>query len=283
VGLVIFDAFNTLVTAHPEYRHTFLEGLARAGLEHSPPLLSELQAASEGIDHSARSRSRDCYVAWAAETLRLARQPGQCDRPGFAARIVPALEQLHQAPMIQMPGAENCLARLKTAGYQIAVCSNWGWDLDTDLQPTGLAGHIDTCVPSAQVGFRKPHVRIYQAALDASDSRADSAVFIGDNFRTDVMGPQSVGIRSILLASLPTAGFDGEHAQSLTAVAELLVGQLRRPGSHRFRRTVYVPANGRSLPDGKQLTRSRSATQPPLWLPGRWRPSVHRRKPAAAH
>lgn len=140
--------------------------------------------------------------------------------------------------MTQMPGAEDCLARLKIAGYQIAVCSNWGWDLDTDLQPTGLAEYIDICAPSAQVGFRKPHVRIYQATLDASDSRADNAVFIGDNLRTDVMGPQRAGIRSILLASSPAAGFDGEHAQSLAAVAELLVRQLRPRGSHRLRGTV---------------------------------------------
>ena len=111
MDLVIFDAFNTLVTAHPGYRNTFLDGLTQAGLEPSLPLLAEFQAASEGIDHSTWSRSRDSYVAWAAETLRLAKQANQSEDARFAARIVPALEQMHQAPMVQMPGAEDCLAR----------------------------------------------------------------------------------------------------------------------------------------------------------------------------
>lgn len=222
VDLVIFDAFNTLVTAHPDYRNTFLDGLVQAGLEPSWPLLAEFQAASEGFDHSAWSRSRDSYVAWAADTLGLANQPDHCERPGFAGRIVPALEQMHQAPMVQMPGAEACLARLKNAGCKIAVCSNWGWDLRADLRPTGLAGYVDAYVTSAQVGFRKPHPRIYQAALDANDARAENALFVGDNVRTDVLGPQNAGMRAILLTSSPAEDFGGQHARSLVAVAQLL-------------------------------------------------------------
>jgi putative hydrolase of the HAD superfamily len=222
VDLVIFDAFNTLVTAHPDYRTTFLDGLAQAGLEASLPLLAEFQAASEGIDHSAWSRSRDSYVAWTAETLQLATQTSHRERPGFAARIVPALEQMYQAPMVQMPGAEDCLARLKQAGCTIAVCSNWGWDLRPDLRPTGLSSYIDSYVTSARVGVRKPHPGIYQATLDGNDSCAANAVFVGDNVRTDVLGPQTAGIRAILLASSPDEDFGGEHARTLAAVAELL-------------------------------------------------------------
>jgi FMN phosphatase YigB (HAD superfamily) len=69
--LVIFDAFNTLVTARPGSTATFLDGLARAGLDVSPSLLAEFQAASEGLDHSAWSASRQSYVEWAAATLSL--------------------------------------------------------------------------------------------------------------------------------------------------------------------------------------------------------------------
>ena len=222
VELAIFDAFDTLVTAHPDYRNTFLDGLTQAGLEPSLTLLAHFQAASEGLDHSAWSRSRDSYVAWASETLCLAKQADHREDARFAARIVPALEQMHQAPMVQLPGAEECLARLKHAGCTIAVCSNWGWDLRADLRPTGLAAYIDTYVTSAQVGFRKPHPRIYRAALEANGSSADEAIFVGDNVRADVVGPQNAGIRAILLTSAPDEDFGGEHARSLAAVAELL-------------------------------------------------------------
>jgi FMN phosphatase YigB (HAD superfamily) len=50
-GLVIFDAFNTLVTAHPGSRKTFLAGLAQAGLDATASILAALQLASQGLDH----------------------------------------------------------------------------------------------------------------------------------------------------------------------------------------------------------------------------------------
>ena len=235
--LVIFDAFNTLVTAHQQHRSTFLRGLARAGLQPSPLLLAQLQRLSEGFDHSAQSRSRESYVAWTRETLGLA---GRRADPAFRPRIVPALEQLHQAPMVPMPGAEDCLARLKDAGFRIAICSNWGWDLKADLRPAGLAGHIDTYVSSAEAGFRKPHPRIYQAALEASQSCAENAVFVGDNLRTDILGPENAGIRPIFLTSSLPQSFGGEHADSLAAVAELLIGAeiLNRRTASASRRSI---------------------------------------------
>lgn len=222
MDLVIFDAFNTVVTSHPDFRGTFLDGLAEAGLDPSPALLKDLQAASEGIAHVERSVSRASYQDWASETLRLAGLFGPSQPPAFASRIVPALEQLHQAQMVQMPGAEACLAALKAGGYQIAICSNWGWDLRRDFQPTGLVGYIDCFVSSARVGFRKPHARIYDAVLTAGAVRAENAVFIGDDFRADVQGPRRAGIRAIHLTSSPAADPDSEHASSLDAVPVLL-------------------------------------------------------------
>ena len=221
--LAIFDAFNTLVTAHHENRTTFLAGLSRVGLAASAALLAELQVASEGLDHSAWSGSRDTYVAWATATLRRIAQVGVAEDSALAPFVVPALEQLHQAPMVAVPGAAACLATLKGAGFEIAMCSNWGWDLRADLEGTGLVADIDYLVTSAQAGFRKPHPHIYQATLGLAGFSAKGAVFVGDSLRTDVLGPQAADIRSVLLASAPMEGFEGEQAGSLAAVTRLLI------------------------------------------------------------
>jgi hypothetical protein len=45
--------------------------------------------------------------------------------------------------MTALPGAVACLRTLRAAGFAIAVCFNWGWDLQDDLQGTGLVGEID--------------------------------------------------------------------------------------------------------------------------------------------
>jgi FMN phosphatase YigB (HAD superfamily) len=210
-GLVIFDAFNTLVTSRRGSKRTFLAGLVQTGIRTSTAMLADLQVASEGLDHSRWSCSRTAYCSWTAETLvalaqvsvglgtDLGRVP-LTDLVGqLAPQVVPALEQWHQAPMVALPGAGDCLARLKRAGFAIALCSNWGWDLAADLAGTGLAGYIDVFVTSAEAGYRKPHERIYQATLEMAGFRAEDAVFVGDSLRTDAVGPQRARIRSVLV------------------------------------------------------------------------------------
>jgi putative hydrolase of the HAD superfamily len=223
-GLVIFDAFNTLVTSRRDSKGTFSAGLEEAGLRVSPPVLASLQAASEGLDHSAWSGSREAYAGWAASVLSELRQAAWPGKGELNRCIVPALEQLHQAPMVAMPGARACLKRLKSAGFTTAICSNWGWDLHEDLSRTGVLEYVDYLVSSAQAGYRKPHPRIYQSVLSLAGCTAKDAVFIGDSLRTDVLGPQSSGIRSLLLAPAADPAFHGEAVTSLRAVPRLLSG-----------------------------------------------------------
>jgi len=124
--------------------------------------------------------------------------------------------------MTAMPGAVDCLKTLRAAGFAIAVCSNWGWDLRDDLQGTGLVEHIDVLVPSAQAGFRKPHPNVYRSTLARAGFAAEHAVFVGDSLNTDVLGPRRVGIRSVLLAKAAADTYDGLRAVSLAAAADLL-------------------------------------------------------------
>ena len=75
-GLVIFDAFNTLVTSRPGYQETFLTGLTAVSEHASADLLTTLHAASEGLDHSGWSTSRRVYSEWTAGTLASLAQAG---------------------------------------------------------------------------------------------------------------------------------------------------------------------------------------------------------------
>lgn len=226
-GLVIFDAFNTLVTSRRGHKRTFLAGLVQAGIRASTATLADLQAASEGLDHSRWSGSREAYCGWAAETLAALAQfsaglgadlgvTGTGRVGQLTPRVVPALEQWHQAPTVALPGAADCLAKLKRAGLTIALCSNWGWDLAADLAGTGLAGYIDVFVTSAQAGYRKPHTRIYQATLERAGFMAEDAVFVGDSLRTDALGPQRAGIRSVLV----TRAQEQVHREQVASLSE---------------------------------------------------------------
>jgi len=62
----------------------------------------------------------------------------------------------------------------------------------------GLDAHVDFSMVSEEVGFHKPDVRIFKAALHrAGDILPDEAVFIGDNLDTDITGALACGIHAV--------------------------------------------------------------------------------------
>jgi putative hydrolase of the HAD superfamily len=54
-------------------------------------------------------------------------------------------------------------------------------------------------VSSAWAGARKPHPRIFDDTLAKVGVAADAAVFVGDTWGPDVVGPMSMGMRAVYL------------------------------------------------------------------------------------
>jgi putative hydrolase of the HAD superfamily len=215
--LVIFDAFNTLVRPVPGLENTFVTALGNAGIDATPAVMARLQSASAGLEHREWSRSRADYVDWTAATLR---KLTPSTIAAAAPRIIPALEQWHQAPMQMFPDVAGCIPALRERGIAIAICSNWGWDLPEDLAQAQVSDWIDVVVSSAAAGWRKPNSAIYRTVLDVAGVEADRAVFVGDNIDADVRGPQRAGIRSILL---DRAGSDVDGYATITSLCDLLL------------------------------------------------------------
>ena len=92
------------------------------------------------------------------------------------------------------------LEALRHGGCRLVVCSNWDWDLREAIAESGLTEHFDAVVSSAWVGARKPHPRIYAAALAEAGVEAPAeARFVGDTWGPDVMGPLAAGIPAAYL------------------------------------------------------------------------------------
>jgi HAD superfamily hydrolase (TIGR01549 family) len=63
----------------------------------------------------------------------------------------------------------------------------------------GLEPYLKFAITSEQVGFAKPDRRIFQAALEKAGVKADEAIFVGDQYRIDVVGARNAGIQPILI------------------------------------------------------------------------------------
>ncbi|MGG4168060.1 HAD family hydrolase [Rossellomorea vietnamensis] len=57
--------------------------------------------------------------------------------------------------------------------------------------------HESSVIISERVGFPKPHEGIFQHALDVFNSEAARTLFIGDNYFTDIIGANSIGMDTL--------------------------------------------------------------------------------------
>lgn len=85
--------------------------------------------------------------------------------------------------------------------FTLAIVSNTH-DVDlvqTHLRAMGADQFFAAVITSIDVGHRKPHPAIYQAALDTLDISPADAFFVGDTYLADYVGPEGLGIRAFLI------------------------------------------------------------------------------------
>lgn len=88
------------------------------------------------------------------------------------------------------------------------------------LEANGLSGYFKAQVYSGEVGYRKPHPKIFQIALERLGTSPAETVHVGNLPGEDVKGPKALGMRAILLR-----GHDPEAdavIRSLTELPEVL-------------------------------------------------------------
>jgi putative hydrolase of the HAD superfamily len=94
----------------------------------------------------------------------------------------------------------HCVRAL-AGDFRLAVVTNTH---RADLVPghltaMGLRSCFDAVITSVEVGWRKPHPRIYAAALDALGIGPRDALFVGDTYAPDFLGPERAGITALLI------------------------------------------------------------------------------------
>ncbi|HYM49106.1 MAG TPA: HAD family hydrolase [Candidatus Limnocylindrales bacterium] len=94
------------------------------------------------------------------------------------------------------------LERIREAGLKVGLVSNAAYRprlMRRQVEALGLLPYFDSLTFSSEVGFRKPHPRIYADALHKLQVEPATALFVGDRVREDVRGPKALGMRAVLL------------------------------------------------------------------------------------
>ena len=88
---------------------------------------------------------------------------------------------------------------LQQDNYTLALLSNAGDDPDVQalIDKDNLRQYFSFIRTSAACGYRKPHPRIFEEALQTLDLRPEECAMVGDTLNADIKGANALGIYSI--------------------------------------------------------------------------------------
>jgi putative hydrolase of the HAD superfamily len=98
------------------------------------------------------------------------------------------------------PDVIDTLGELKRRGYRIAAVTNRGYGgpkFIEDVRELGLEPYFEMMAVSCDVGYLKPHPRIYEYAMEEMGVEPAECAMVGDNWRADVQGARDLGITAI--------------------------------------------------------------------------------------
>lgn len=202
---VLFDAGQTLVHVDKGVARVYVETAARYGVQVVPEIVgaSFRQLWEERRDSLHLKSSEELERQWwrdlVADVFEFAGV-----KPEFGDRFEEFFEELYgwfyraEAWRIydDVPPALDMLAR---RGIRRAVVSNWDSRLPVLLERLHLRRHFEFVLTSAQAGYRKPDVHIFQQALSRLNLEPGRVIYVGDSYEDDVVGAQSAGIKPLLI------------------------------------------------------------------------------------
>ncbi len=118
------------------------------------------------------------------------------------------------------------LRELRSRGYRLGIISNWDRRLRRIAEDLGLTAMIDALIVSSEAGVRKPHPRIFEAALAALEVRPEEAVHVGDVPEEDIDGAVRAGIRPVLMRRDPRIVEAGASAAPEIRFLGELIGRI---------------------------------------------------------
>src|SRR5207245_700771 len=152
---------------------------------------------------------RDIRLAVEEETSRAFH--GDCVDPGYPeiCRRIAGRHELELTPeqgeelweawnlggaflgRVLFPDVIETLRWLQARGYRLAAVTNRGYSgprFHEEMRELGLAELFEATVISCDLGYMKPHPRIFQYTLETMEIEADETVMVGDSLRADVEG-----------------------------------------------------------------------------------------------
>jgi HAD superfamily hydrolase (TIGR01509 family) len=144
------------------------------------------------------------------------------------------------------PDVVPTLAKLRDRGLRLGLVSNTflpGFVLDRHLEIHGLLDFFPVRIYSSEIGYCKPHPRIFQAALGAIGTSPENTLFVGDLVKKDILGAQRMGMRAVLRQRRSSYRFHPIANFVIRGISELhqVISALETPAAEELPLEALVP------------------------------------------
>src|SRR5437870_10388208 len=198
-----FDLFETLVLVHNLRREEAVGRLTQS-LQSSgfgfvdEAFLSIYRPTARRFMEAAQQNGQETHNRfWVSAALQGLGHDVEPDDP----RITLAVEAYFGAFVdyaAPIPGTLEMLATLKSR-YRLGLLSNLTHAPAAlrIIDKLGMTPFFDAVLVSGELGYRKPHPRVFLALLDQLGTPKEQTAFVGDNLDVDIRGAQQAGIQPI--------------------------------------------------------------------------------------
>jgi HAD superfamily hydrolase (TIGR01549 family) len=217
IRLVSFDLYDTLIELEPKRWERLSAVLTARGIAHDPAVLKARDMVAEdywteiNAIRPIRERDQDVQDEIRIEYIRRwlqasgvvvdditasdIRHAYRAEYETRARQSIPGMVDGYRV----FPDVSRTMRRLREAEVLCAVISNADDDVTEFCTRLQFAHEMDLIVTSALVGYEKPDVRTFQAALEPFDISSLEALHVGDQPRSDVAGALATGMRAALI------------------------------------------------------------------------------------
>lgn len=225
---VIFDCFGTLVQYTPDRREVRMPASYARLVSLGYPLsyadfVNAWDGVSRRLENESRETGRECAMETFVDAFLANHVPGSVPAAEAVEFMVTYVEEWRREVRPE-PAAARVVRQLADS-YRVSVITNTHYPplVHDVLAETGVADAFAQVVMSAEVGFRKPHRAIFEAAIQRLSIVPGAAVFVGDSYEDDVLGAAGVGMPAILIdGSGRHRGHAGHRVDRLSEVPALV-------------------------------------------------------------
>lgn len=198
-----FDLFNTLIIVEPDTLKDAMDRMVkslqenRIAIEYEPFKKSYRDAALKYVQQARKDGKETHNSIW----ISVALNENGSSIPPDDARIGTAIDHYFSAfynNCHTLPGTIGMLNKMK-GRYPLGLLSNFthGPAARKILDHTGLTPYFDAIIISGELGYRKPHPKVFKKLVEQLGTDSNEIIFIGDDPEPDIYGAWRSGLKPV--------------------------------------------------------------------------------------